>query len=63
MTTIMRRIRATWNSRPGFRHAKMQLAAAEVGDFSGESRTTLEAYGVSDSKKTRRVLPGTACWL
>lgn len=33
--------------------AKMQLAAAEVGDFSGESRTTLEAYGVSDPNKTK----------
>ncbi|MDB6155374.1 MAG: hypothetical protein JWL90_3827 [Chthoniobacteraceae bacterium] len=33
--------------------AKMQLAAAEVSDFSHESQSTLDAYGASDSNKTK----------
>jgi len=33
--------------------AKMQLAAAEVGDFAKESAHTLEAYGVNDANKTK----------
>ncbi|MSU64537.1 MAG: DUF1501 domain-containing protein [Opitutus sp.] len=33
--------------------AKMQLAAAEVGDFAKESPHTLEAYGVNDANKTK----------
>lgn len=33
--------------------AKMQLAAAEVSGTSGESASTLEAYGVNDSNATK----------
>src|SRR5439155_11345281 len=33
--------------------AKMQLSAAEVGDFSKESHATLELYGVNDSNKLK----------
>jgi hypothetical protein len=33
--------------------AKMQLSAAEVGDFSKESRATLELYGVNDGNKLK----------
>ena len=33
--------------------AKMQLAAAEVGDFRGESKSTLDLYGVNDSNATK----------
>ena len=33
--------------------AKMQLSAAEVSDFSKESKATLELYGVGDSNKTK----------
>jgi len=33
--------------------AKMQLSAAEVDDFSGETRATLELYGVNDSNKIK----------
>jgi hypothetical protein len=33
--------------------AKMQLAAAEVGDFKGESAHTLQAYGVNDANVTK----------
>lgn len=31
--------------------ARMQLAAAEVGDFSRESKSTLDAYGAADSNR------------
>ncbi len=33
--------------------AKMQLSAAEVGEFSQESKTTLELYGVNDANKVK----------
>ena len=33
--------------------AKMQLSAAEVGDFSKETSATLELYGVNDSNKVK----------
>jgi hypothetical protein len=33
--------------------AKMQLSAAEVADFRGESKSTLESYGVDDSNKLK----------
>jgi hypothetical protein len=33
--------------------ARMQLSAAEVGDFRGESPATLELYGVNDSNKVK----------
>ncbi len=33
--------------------AKMQLSAAEVSDFSKESKATLELYGVNDSNKIK----------
>lgn len=33
--------------------AKMQLAAAETSDFSGESSATLELYGVNDSNANK----------
>ena len=33
--------------------AKMQLSAAEVADFSRESRQTLELYGVNDANKVK----------
>jgi len=33
--------------------AKMQLSAAEVGEFSQESKATLELYGVNDSNKLK----------
>jgi membrane-anchored protein YejM (alkaline phosphatase superfamily) len=33
--------------------AKMQLAAAEVGEFKGESPATLESYGINDADKTK----------
>lgn len=33
--------------------ARMQLSAAEVGDLSSESVTTLEQYGANDSNKTK----------
>jgi hypothetical protein len=33
--------------------ARMQLSAAEVGDFSGESRATHETYGTSDSNSLK----------
>lgn len=33
--------------------AKMQLSAAEVGEFSKESKATLEMYGVNDSNKLK----------
>ncbi|HEY6169275.1 MAG TPA: DUF1501 domain-containing protein [Verrucomicrobiae bacterium] len=33
--------------------AKMQLAAAETSDFSGESPATLDLYGVNDSNKNK----------
>ena len=33
--------------------AKMQLSAAEVGEFSKESNATLELYGVNDSNKLK----------
>jgi hypothetical protein len=33
--------------------ARMQLSAAEVSDFSKESRTTLELYGANDGNKTK----------
>jgi hypothetical protein len=33
--------------------AKMQLSAAEVGDFSKETPATLNLYGVNDSNKTK----------
>ena len=33
--------------------ARMQLSAAEVGDFRGESRATLELYGVNDGNKLK----------
>jgi hypothetical protein len=33
--------------------AKMQLSAAEAGDLSKESKTTLESYGVNDTNKLK----------
>ncbi len=33
--------------------ARMQLSAAEAGDLSRESATTLEAYGANDSNRTK----------
>jgi hypothetical protein len=33
--------------------ARMQLSAAEVGDFSRESKATLDLYGVNDSNKLK----------
>jgi hypothetical protein len=33
--------------------AKMQLSAAEVADFSRETRTTLDSYGANDSNKVK----------
>ena len=33
--------------------AKMQLSAAEVNDFSGESSATKELYGINDSNRTK----------
>src|SRR5687767_6803785 len=33
--------------------ARMQLSAAEVNDFSGESPATLEMYGVNDANKNK----------
>ncbi|MGZ8900567.1 MAG: DUF1501 domain-containing protein [Limisphaerales bacterium] len=33
--------------------ARMQLSAAEVGDFSGESRATHEAYGTTDTNEVK----------
>ncbi|MFO1447005.1 MAG: DUF1501 domain-containing protein [Opitutaceae bacterium] len=33
--------------------ARMQLSAAEVGDFSGESPTTLQAYGVTSPEPNK----------
>jgi hypothetical protein len=33
--------------------ARMQLSAAEVGDFSGESRATHEAYGTNDANEVK----------
>lgn len=33
--------------------ARMQLSAAEVGDFSGESAATLEFYGANDANKLK----------
>ncbi|MEW6157990.1 MAG: DUF1501 domain-containing protein [Verrucomicrobiota bacterium] len=33
--------------------AKMQLSAAEVGNLSGESKSTLENYGVNDANKLK----------
>lgn len=33
--------------------ARMQLAAAAVGDFSGESRAALDAYGAEDANRTK----------
>ncbi len=33
--------------------ARMQLKAAEVGDFKDESAATLESYGVNDANKTK----------
>src|SRR5206468_4993051 len=33
--------------------AKMQLSAAEVGEFNQESKATLEMYGVNDSNKLK----------
>lgn len=33
--------------------ARMQLSAAEVGDFSGESTATHQAYGTADSNKLK----------
>jgi hypothetical protein len=33
--------------------AKMQLAATRIVDFSSESQTTLETYGINDSNKTK----------
>ena len=32
---------------------RMQLRAAEVGDFRGESKATLDAYGINDSNKLK----------
>ena len=33
--------------------AKMQLSAAEVGDFSKETKATLDLYGINDSNQTK----------
>ena len=33
--------------------SRMQLSAAEVGDFHGESRATLDLYGVNDANKLK----------
>lgn len=33
--------------------ARMQIAASEVGNLSGESKTTLDLYGVNDSNETK----------
>jgi hypothetical protein len=33
--------------------ARMQLAAADAGDFSGESRAVLDAYGAEDANRTK----------
>jgi hypothetical protein len=33
--------------------ARMQIAASEVGDMAGESKATLDLYGVTDSNETK----------
>lgn len=43
--------------------AKMQLAAAAVGDFSGESAQTLAAYGADDSGNTLKARFAKNCIL
>jgi hypothetical protein len=42
--------------------AKMQLSAAEVGEFAKESKATLELYGVNDSNKLKAAF-GRNCLL
>jgi hypothetical protein len=43
--------------------ARMQLSAAEVGDFSGESKATLDLYGVNDTRNSLKARFARNCLL